>query len=94
VAFWPVALLGFLLSGRGSQVGDSRARAVDFRPITEDKRRTATLTELSLLLAVLFLGTNPVAVKVARRRRVSSSSLRGHEVHRGRTSAPYARDAT
>ena len=25
----------------------------------------ATLTELSLLLAVLFLGTNPVAVKVA-----------------------------
>ena len=31
----------------------------------EDKRRTATLTELSLLLAVLFLGTNPVAVKVA-----------------------------
>jgi drug/metabolite transporter (DMT)-like permease len=33
--------------------------------MTEDKRRTATLTELSLLLAVLFLGTNPVAVKVA-----------------------------
>jgi drug/metabolite transporter (DMT)-like permease len=33
--------------------------------MTEDKRRTVTLTELTLLLAVLFLGTNPVAVKVA-----------------------------
>jgi len=33
--------------------------------MTDDKRRKATLTELSLLLAVLFLGTNPVAVKVA-----------------------------
>jgi drug/metabolite transporter (DMT)-like permease len=33
--------------------------------MTEDKRTTAPLTELSLLLAVLFLGTNPVAVKVA-----------------------------
>jgi len=29
------------------------------------KNRSATLTEASLLLAVVFLGTNPVAVKVA-----------------------------
>jgi drug/metabolite transporter (DMT)-like permease len=29
------------------------------------KDRAATLVEASLLLAVLFLGTNPVAVKVA-----------------------------
>jgi drug/metabolite transporter (DMT)-like permease len=33
--------------------------------MTENKRTTTTMTELSLLLAVLFLGTNPVAVKVA-----------------------------
>ena len=46
-------------------MGDRPARAVDSGPMTEDKRGTATLTELSLLLAVLFLGTNPVAVKVA-----------------------------
>ena len=31
----------------------------------EGKSRAAVLTEASLLLAVLFLGTNPVAVKVA-----------------------------
>ncbi|HSL00617.1 MAG TPA: DMT family transporter [Rubrobacteraceae bacterium] len=31
----------------------------------EGKSRTAVLTEASLLFAVLFLGTNPVAVKVA-----------------------------
>ncbi len=29
------------------------------------KDRASTLVEVSLLLAVLFLGTNPVAVKVA-----------------------------
>ncbi|HSK83991.1 MAG TPA: EamA family transporter [Rubrobacter sp.] len=29
------------------------------------KNRAATLVEASLLLAVLFLGTNPVAVKIA-----------------------------
>ena len=29
------------------------------------KDRAATLVEASLLVAVLFLGTNPVAVKVA-----------------------------
>ena len=33
--------------------------------VTGTEDRTATLTEASLLLAVLFLGTNPVAVKVA-----------------------------
>ena len=33
--------------------------------MTGPEDRTATLTEASLLLAVLFLGTNPVAVKVA-----------------------------
>jgi drug/metabolite transporter (DMT)-like permease len=33
--------------------------------VTDLKDRAATLTEASLLLAVLFLGTNPVAVKVA-----------------------------
>jgi drug/metabolite transporter (DMT)-like permease len=33
--------------------------------VTGAKNRTVTLTEASLLLAVLFLGTNPVAVKVA-----------------------------
>jgi len=33
--------------------------------VTGSKNRTATLTEASLLLAVLFLGTNPVAVKIA-----------------------------
>jgi drug/metabolite transporter (DMT)-like permease len=31
----------------------------------EEKGRAEWLTEASLLLAVLFLGTNPVAVKVA-----------------------------
>ena len=30
--------------------------------MTEDKSRAATLTEASLLLVVLFLGTNPVAL--------------------------------
>ena len=33
--------------------------------VTGPEDRTATLTEASLLLAVLFLGTNPVAVKIA-----------------------------
>ena len=33
--------------------------------MTEVRDRAAALTEVSLLLAVLFLGTNPVAVKVA-----------------------------
>jgi drug/metabolite transporter (DMT)-like permease len=33
--------------------------------VTGPADRTSTLTEASLLLAVLFLGTNPVAVKVA-----------------------------
>jgi drug/metabolite transporter (DMT)-like permease len=33
--------------------------------VTENKSRAAILTELSLLLAVIFLGTNPVAVKLA-----------------------------
>ncbi|MDQ4064276.1 MAG: hypothetical protein M3122_10460 [Actinomycetota bacterium] len=33
--------------------------------MTEDKGRAAVLTEASLLMAVLFLGTNPVAVKLA-----------------------------
>jgi drug/metabolite transporter (DMT)-like permease len=33
--------------------------------VTDLKDRAATLTEASLLLAVLFLGTNPVAVKLA-----------------------------
>jgi drug/metabolite transporter (DMT)-like permease len=33
--------------------------------MTEEKGRPEWLTEASLLLAVLFLGTNPVAVKVA-----------------------------
>ena len=42
-----------------------RAPGVESETVTGDKSRTATLTEASLLLAVLFLGTNPVAVKVA-----------------------------
>src|SRR5215218_7751055 len=62
-AGWPVHMLES--KRRGPLVGDRPARAVDSGPMTEDKRGTATLTELSLLLAVLFLGTNPVAVKVA-----------------------------
>jgi drug/metabolite transporter (DMT)-like permease len=33
--------------------------------VTEGKSRAAIVTEASLLLAVLFLGTNPVAVKLA-----------------------------
>jgi len=33
--------------------------------MAEQKDRAAALVEASLLLAVLFLGTNPVAVKVA-----------------------------
>jgi drug/metabolite transporter (DMT)-like permease len=33
--------------------------------VTESKSRAAIVTEASLLLAVLFLGTNPVAVKLA-----------------------------
>jgi drug/metabolite transporter (DMT)-like permease len=33
--------------------------------VTEDKGRAAILTEASLLMAVFFLGTNPVAVKLA-----------------------------
>jgi drug/metabolite transporter (DMT)-like permease len=33
--------------------------------VTEGKSRAAVLTEVSLLMAVLFLGTNPVAVKFA-----------------------------
>jgi drug/metabolite transporter (DMT)-like permease len=42
-----------------------RAPGVESETVTGGKSRTATLTEASLLLAVLFLGTNPVAVKVA-----------------------------
>ena len=33
--------------------------------MTEDKGRAAVLTEASLLMAVFFLGSNPVAVKLA-----------------------------
>jgi drug/metabolite transporter (DMT)-like permease len=40
-------------------------RGVESRFVTRSKNRAAILTEASLLLAVLFLGTNPVAVKVA-----------------------------
>ena len=38
---------------------------VESETVTEGKGRAAMLTEASLLLAVLFLGTNPVAVKLA-----------------------------
>src|SRR5829696_915489 len=38
---------------------------VESRTVSRFKDRTALVTEASLLLAVLFLGTNPVAVKVA-----------------------------
>jgi drug/metabolite transporter (DMT)-like permease len=38
---------------------------VESETVTEGKSREAILTEASLLLAVLFLGTNPVAVKYA-----------------------------
>ena len=38
---------------------------VECPPVTGPEDRTSALTEASLLLAVLFLGTNPVAVKVA-----------------------------
>ena len=38
---------------------------VESETVTEGKGRAAVLTEASLLLAVLFLGTNPVAVKLA-----------------------------
>ena len=38
---------------------------VESRTVSKFKDRTALVTEASLLLAVLFLGTNPVAVKVA-----------------------------
>ena len=38
---------------------------VESRAVSRFKDRTAVVTEASLLLAVLFLGTNPVAVKVA-----------------------------
>ena len=42
------------------------SRKVEFEAMTvEEKDRSEWLTEVSLLLAVLFLGTNPVAVKVA-----------------------------
>jgi drug/metabolite transporter (DMT)-like permease len=40
-------------------------RTVESDVMTEEKGRPEWLTEASLLLAVLFLGTNPVAVKVA-----------------------------
>src|SRR5215211_9080510 len=38
---------------------------VESRTVNKFKDRTALVTEATLLLAVLFLGTNPVAVKVA-----------------------------
>ena len=38
---------------------------VESDAVTEDKGRAAILTETSLLMAVVFLGTNPVAVKLA-----------------------------
>jgi drug/metabolite transporter (DMT)-like permease len=38
---------------------------VESDAVTEDKGRAAILTEASLLMAVVFLGTNPVAVKLA-----------------------------
>jgi drug/metabolite transporter (DMT)-like permease len=40
-------------------------RDVESRAVNRFKDRTTLVTEASLLLAVLFLGTNPVAVKVA-----------------------------
>jgi drug/metabolite transporter (DMT)-like permease len=43
----------------------SYGRGVESPFVTGPEDRTATLTEASLLLAVLFLGTNPVAVKTA-----------------------------